>query len=273
MGNGLAGAAKRLVREHYGVWPLFEWRNRLILGRRVPSLIAFENSEVARLSRELGVAPSAKVAVVVPTYKRPQMLIEALNSILAQTFQDYVIIVVDDGAGLPELPRDPRLFAVSLSRNSAVLGLVRNTGIRLTRSQYVAFLDDDNVWTPEHLAITVGALDDGADFVYTAVRRWTPDGKERDILSHPFDRKSFNVMTNYIDSNSIVVRRTRKTIFSRLPRGKSTHPKEDWEFAARQTRGARVVHIEVPTVEYLVNLESYYTTWTNPHGAHASSAP
>lgn len=267
MGAGVLETAKTWVREHYGVWPLFEWRNRAVMGHKVPALVAFENAEVKRLAAQLSQIPTATVAVVVPTYKRPEMLVDALNSILAQDYQDYVIIVVDDGAGLPPvLPSDPRLFAVSLSRNSKVLGLVRNVGIRLTGSKYIAFLDDDNTWTKDHLTTTIAAIEAGADIVYTAVRRWMPDGRERDILSHAFDWKSFVVTTNYVDSNSIVLRRTPRAIFSRLPRVKATHPKEDWEFVYRQARGRRIEHIDVPTVEYLVNDESYYTTWAPPAG-------
>lgn len=262
MASGVVDSAKALLRERFGVWPLLELRNRVVMGHKVPALKAFEDREVARLRQQLGKTPTATVAVVVPTYKRPQMLIDALNSILAQDYQDYVIIVVDDGAGLPAvLPDDPRLFAVSLSRNSAVLGLVRNVGIRLTDSRFIAFLDDDNTWTKDHLTVTIGALEAGADIVYTAVRRWMADGSERDILSHPFDWKTFVEITNYVDSNSIVLRRTPRAIFSRLPRVKATHPKEDWEFVYRQARGRRIRHIDTPTVEYLVNADSFYTTW------------
>jgi len=262
MAKGLTGAAKQLMYDTFGVWPLLELRNRLVMGHKVPPLRKFEDDEVARLSAQLGRRPTASVAVVVPTYKRPKMLVDALNSILAQTYQDFVIIVVDDGAGLPAvLPDDPRLSAVSLSRNSAVLGLVRNVGIRLTDSKFIAFLDDDNVWTPEHLEITIAALEAGDDIVYTAVRRWFGDGAERDVLSHPFEWKSFVTITNYVDSNSIVMRRTPRAIFSRLPRVKATHPKEDWEFVYRQAKHGRIRHLEAPTVEYLVNADSYYTSW------------
>jgi glycosyltransferase involved in cell wall biosynthesis len=186
-------------------------------------------------------------------------------------------VVVDDGAGLPPLPDDPRLHAVSLSRNSAVLGLVRNVGLRLSQSRYVAFLDDDNTWTPQHLSLAVGALEDGADFVYTAVRRRTPDGAELDVLSKPFDRKRFADETSWVDANSMVLRRDACPLFSRLPRTRATFPKEDWEFAWRASRKARVVHVPTATVEYLVNPESFYTSWahvdlaSDPKAAEQSS--
>ena len=177
------------------------------MGPRLPGLIRFENREVARLRSSLGQVPEAKIACIIPTFKRPQGLLKAIDSVLAQERQDFVIVVVDDGAGLPPLPADPRIFAVSLSRNSAVLGIVRNVGIRLSRSEYVAFLDDDNVWTPRHLAAAIDGLERGADLVYTAVRRTRPDGSELDVLSKPFDRKRFSDETSWVDANSVVLRK------------------------------------------------------------------
>jgi glycosyltransferase involved in cell wall biosynthesis len=238
-----------------------ELRNKVVMAPKLPALIAFENREVRRHAAALGRRPSARIAVVVPTYRRPQQLLVALDSILKQEVQDFVVMVVDDGAGLPELPKDPRITGVSLSRNSAVLGLVRNVGIRLTESRYIAFLDDDNTWTPQHLTLTIGALEAGADFVYSDLRRLTEAGVEMDVVSGEFDRRTFSDSSSWVDSNAIVVRRTPRTLFSRLPRVKATLPKEDWEFTWRQTRGARVTHVATPTVEYLVNPESYYTRW------------
>jgi glycosyltransferase involved in cell wall biosynthesis len=252
---------KRVVRRYVGVWPAMEWRNRAAMGHAAPGLKRFEDREVARLAATLARIPTAMVACIMPTYRRPDQLLEAVASVLSQDYRDLVLVVVDDGAGLPELPRDDRVFAVSLSRNSKVLGLVRNVGIRLSQSKYIAFLDDDNTWTPDHLSVALGALESGLDLVYTAVRRRTPDGAELDVLSRPFGRKTFANDPNYVDANSVVLRRTERALFSRLPRVRQTMPKEDWEFVFRQSRGARVAHIPTPTVEYLVNSDSYYTNW------------
>jgi glycosyltransferase involved in cell wall biosynthesis len=229
----------------------------------LPGLARFENEEVLRLSRQLGTVPTAKIACVIPTYKRPDRLIDAIKSILAQDRQDFVIIVVDDGAGLPALPDDPRVFGVSLSRNSAVAGLVRNVGVRLSSSEFIAFLDDDNTWTPEHLAVTIPSLEAGADMVYTAVRRRKPDGSEVDILSKPFDRRRLADEMSFVDASAIVLRRSVSLPFSRIPRTRATSPMEDWEFVWRVSRHARVKHLAEVTVDYLMNPESFYTAWSD----------
>jgi glycosyltransferase involved in cell wall biosynthesis len=240
-------------------------RNKVLLSRTALPLRRFENAEVARLTTALnGELPSATVATVVLTFRRPEDVRRAVESVLAQTFRDQVVMVVDDGGGLPELPPDPRLFAVSLSRNIGVAGVSRNVGIRLTRSQYVAFLDDDNRWHPEHLETALSRLQakesPRPDAVYTAMRRVTPDGRLHDTLSVPFDRASAR-NTSYLDPNPLVARRTRQLYFSRIRRGKEVAPREDWEMIFRYSRRHRVEHIPVATVDYLVNPASYWTAW------------
>lgn len=203
-----------------------------------------------------------RVLVVIPTFKRPEGLVRAVQSVLSQTYKDLAVVVVDDGAGLPVLPQDPRLIAVSLSRNTATLGLVRNVGINLADSEFIAFLDDDNVWTPDHVATAVVALDDDPTLVavYTSLRRLWPDGSELDILGEPFDRRRLR-QDPLVDANSFVVRRAFNRGFSVLPRNKSTLPKEDWEYVWRLSRRQRVAHVPKVTVLYAVNPDSYYTLW------------
>ena len=260
--NQVVGIAKRGLRDTFGLWPLFEARNRALLGHRLPALRRFEDREVSRLSKQVGPLDETLVSTVMPTYKRPELLVKAIESALAQTVTDQRVIVVDDGAGLPEkLPDDPRVVAVSLARNTAVLGLVRNVGIRLTRSRYLAFLDDDNEWRSDHLEVALAALDNGASIVYTAVERRLADGSLLDRLSVPFDRKTFADSSSYVDANSIVIRRDPSVLFSRIPRVKKTLPKEDWEFVHRMAKTRLIQHVPVPTVHYMVNQDSYYTDW------------
>ncbi|MEY9858713.1 glycosyltransferase involved in cell wall biosynthesis [Catenulispora sp. GAS73] len=243
---------------------IFEWRNRTMKWPSVLRMRGFEDREVRRLRSEAPLL-SARVAVVIPTYKRPEGLSAAVASVLAQTWSDFVVVVVDDGGGGLEaarLPADPRLRTVSLSENSHVLGLVRNVGMRLTESRYVAFLDDDNTWEPDHLALTVKTLMDSPRLsgVYTALHRVLPDGSDLDVLSVPFDRKRAS-WDSFLDCNAFVAVRSRALTFSRMPRPIGLLPREDWEMMYRFTRRHRITHLPTPTVRYLVNPSSFYTQW------------
>lgn len=134
-------------------------------------------------------------------------------------------------------------------------------GIRLTRSRYLAFLDDDNTWRADHLEWALARLARGADVVYTAVERRFPDGQLLDVLSRSFDRCGFADGTPYVDTNALVVRRQPGAVFSRLPRRRNTLPGEDWEFVHRMAKRNLVEHEPQPTVRYLVHDASYYTDW------------
>jgi hypothetical protein len=100
------------------------------------------------------------VSVVIPTYNRRRRVERAVASVLAQTFEDFELVVVDDGsedgtreslAGL-----DPRLrLHRQANRGPAA---ARNAGIRLARAPTVAFLDADNRWLPDHLEVLAAVL-------------------------------------------------------------------------------------------------------------------
>lgn len=252
-------AARAWLRRTFGIWPLYEARNKARGWPQAVRAVRTERSEVKRLGTTV-VVPAALVTTIVPTCRRPESLVRSVRSALAQTIDDHVVVVVDDGAGLPPLPDDSRLVAVSLSRNTGCAGVVRNVGIALSSSTYLAFLDDDNEWHPHHLAVTTEALARGVDLVYTDVERVHPDGTRLDVLSHPFDRRALSE-ESYVDTNSIVVRRGRGVRFSRLPRSSATLPKEDWELVWRLSRRKRTMHVPETTVTYVVNPHSYYTRW------------
>ncbi|MCZ4123021.1 glycosyltransferase family 2 protein [Streptomyces sp. H39-S7] len=251
-----------LLKWAFGWLVLFETRNKVLLAPSAVRLRRFENAETVRLTAGPVRPPEALVATVIATHRRPEALLAAVASALGQTVRDHVVIVVDDGAGLPELPADPRLFAVSLARNTATAGVVRNVGIRLTRSRYVAFLDDDNRWEPDHLEQALAVLEapGGPDGVYTALRRVLPDGTDMDILSVPFDRRR-SARESFLDTNAFVARRTAALHFSRIRRTPKVLPREDWELVRRYSRRHEVRHVPCATVRYLVNPASFYTAW------------
>jgi glycosyltransferase involved in cell wall biosynthesis len=258
---------KRAVRRRFGRLPVFELRNRVLFAHTVPAVWRFETAEVRRLRASLPPREPSLVTTVIPTYRRPVELVAAVRSALAQTVRDNTVIVVDDGAGLPDnLPDDPRLHAVSLSRNTGVLGVVRNVGIRLADSEFVAFLDDDNEWEPQHLEVALAALRAGADDgsplggVYTAMRRLYADGTEKDVLSVPYDRRLARDYA-FLDANAFVARRSTALRFSRLRRDRGILPREDWASLYRYSRRHRIAHVPEPTVRYLVNANTYYTVW------------
>ncbi len=257
---------KQWLKSRYGFIPLTESRNKIMYGHTAPALYRFERTEARRIggSRPGGRFPKARVATIIPTFKRPEHLVRAVESVLAQTVTDQVVLVIDDGGGLPDLPADPRLHAFSLARNIAVPGVARNIGIRLTDSPFVAFLDDDNTWHPQHLEVALARLAAAPelDGVYTAMRRVTPAGDTLDVISVPFDR-DYARNNGFLDVSTFVVRRSPGVRYSRIKRAKHVVPKEDWELMWRYTRRRHIEHVPELTVDYLVNPDSYWTPWSD----------
>jgi glycosyltransferase involved in cell wall biosynthesis len=220
----------------------------------------FETQEAERAVRHWGRRPVASVATIIPTYKRPVQVVEAVESALAQTWKDQIVVVIDDGAGLPPLPDDDRVFSYSLSRNCGVAGIVRNVGIRASASRWVAFLDDDNTWTPDHLEYAMEAHAAGAELTYSALERVRTDGSRMDVLSIPYDRELMKER-GICDTNTIVVKRTRDTHFSRVPLRHGDFPLEDWELVFRLSKDLRAEHLPRPTATYLVHDGSFFSDW------------
>ena len=93
-------------------------------------------------------------SIVIPAYNVELYLQETLDSVYAQTFDKYEIIVVDDGStdGTPEMlarQNDPRLRVIR--QQNAGVSAARNTGIAAAQGTFIAFLDGDDIWAPWHL--------------------------------------------------------------------------------------------------------------------------
>ena len=96
------------------------------------------------------------VSIIIPYYKKDYIL-ESVNSVLNQTYQNFEIIIIYDDGDKTELPfindikkKDDRI-KIFLNHNNLGAGLSRNKGIELSKGEYIAFLDADDYWNNEKL--------------------------------------------------------------------------------------------------------------------------
>ncbi|MFQ5769234.1 MAG: glycosyltransferase family 2 protein, partial [bacterium] len=128
--------------------------------------------------------------VVIPTHNRAELLKEAIQSVLAQTFSDFELIVVDDHStdntrDVIASFRDSRIKYVLNDRTTGGAG-TRNAGIFRAQGEWVAFLDDDDVWLPQKLALQYNKIqdvDDSVGLVYCGYATYDFDEK-RDIFQY-----------------------------------------------------------------------------------------
>jgi glycosyltransferase involved in cell wall biosynthesis len=132
-----------------------------------------------------------KVSVIIPSYKTAHFISACLDSVFAQTYQDFEAIVVNDGS--PDTPELEKVLAPYLERYSGRLVYIkqenkraagaRNNAIRNARGEYVAMLDSDDTWMPNHLAnqMKLFADDPSLGLTYSNGLVGMP-GKEREFM-------------------------------------------------------------------------------------------
>jgi len=152
------------------------------------------------------------VSVVIPTFNRAHLVGRAIRSVLAQTFQDFEIVVVDDASTdstreVLQAIEEPRLTYICNESNRGLAG-ARNVGVRASNGRYVSFLDDDDEWLPKKLQYQVNAVNRNprVSLVYAGwewiseeagrvLRRRVPD--ERGLIDR-LPRWAFNVAVDYL---------------------------------------------------------------------------
>ena len=160
-----------------------------------------------------------KVSVIVPTYNRAHLVTETIDSILAQTFKDFELIVIDNESGdnTEEVIRSYTDERIRYFRhqNNGLVAVNRNYGISKANGEYIAFCDDDDLWMPEKLERQVKLLDLNKELglVYSNSYIMDANGNlERDTLlskSKLFRGNVFDKLFqgNFIPMLTVVIRR------------------------------------------------------------------
>lgn len=109
------------------------------------------------------------VSIIIPTYNRARLIGRAIQSVLDQTYQDFELIVVDDGSTdntgkVIKIFTDPRIKYVRHEQNKGG-SVARNMGIKVARGEFIAFLDSDDEWLPKKLEKQINCFTKCSDSV------------------------------------------------------------------------------------------------------------
>lgn len=187
------------------------------------------------------------VSVVIPSLNRPKIVTKAVNSALAQTLKSIEVIVVVDGpdeATVSELKKidDPRLKVKSLAQNVGCADS-RNEGVTEARGQWIAFLDDDDIWQPQKLQLQLAAAEKSLSPFPIIASRYlakAPESefvlpkrlpnKDEDLSEFLFVRKSLFERAELIQTSTFF---TSRDLLQKVPFTHKLRKHVDWDWLIR----------------------------------------
>jgi glycosyltransferase involved in cell wall biosynthesis len=202
-----------------------------------------------------------RVSIILPTFNRAYCLERAVFSIASQSYQDWELIVVDDGStdGTDAL-RERFANALGeryIERVTRHVGVsaARNMGISIARGDYIAFQDSDDVWMPEKLGLQVAAMDKEPDvgfcftdyaifddsLIYSEHKHRIPDALQRNIYPALLE-----IRHNYIVCPSVLLRRELMRLVGSFDEAMQVC--EDIDLWARIARETNTLAIHSPLV-------------------------
>jgi glycosyltransferase involved in cell wall biosynthesis len=196
------------------------------------------------------------ISVVIPTYKRAHIVKYAIDSARAQTHKNIEVLVVDDGSPddtesvVRSIP-DERIRYIRHEQNKGLPG-ARNTGIRVARGEYVAFLDDDDQWRRDKLEVQLKAVGDFDAVLSTAVVDGMPLRVHRrssisldDLRRGSFDPSSLLAKTQVL----------REVLFD-----ESLRQGEDWDAFIRIAQRFSIGWVPQPLLLYNAGVHARMTS-------------
>jgi glycosyltransferase involved in cell wall biosynthesis len=178
------------------------------------------------------------ISVIMPSYNRAHIIGDAIRSVIAQQFQDWELVIVDDGStddtkrSVPDAFPDARI--VFLAREHAGVSAARNHGVAASKGEIVTYLDSDNIWRDDYLRFVASVYDERPEVTcaYAAIEIENPEPEGNEVLWKPFNRGHLR-RGNYIDIN---VFSHRRRLFGELG-GFDENLKRlvDWDLILRYT--------------------------------------
>lgn len=197
------------------------------------------------------------VSVIVPTYQRAHLVVDAIESILDQTFTDLEVLVIDDGStdATDEAVRsigDPRVRYVRQFPNAGVAA-ARNRGLRESRGRYLAFLDSDDTWFPDKLARQLelfACADARVGLVYGGVAEPTNEGWQNTRPMAHGDVYPDMLVRNVIHGGGSNVVIPREVVARVGFFDESLPAIEDYDYWLRVARRHHVDAVDAPVMRY-----------------------
>lgn len=197
-------------------------------------------------------------SIVLTTYNRPDLLRDALSSVGRQTLRDFEVILINDNGEPVEHLLAAYDFPITYIRQGRNQGLsaARNAGLAMARGRYIVYLDDDDIYLPNHLAVLAEAFDQHpGSVIYTGVEyvnERLENGQRIELgRSRPFEHDEFDrdrlFVQNYIPVNTWAHPREMLAEVGEFDVGLAAF--EDWDMLLRLATRYPFVHVPAVTSE------------------------
>ncbi|MBI4317895.1 MAG: glycosyltransferase [Chloroflexi bacterium] len=214
---------------------------------------------------------TANVSVIIPVYNCERFIAEAVDSVLAQSFRDFELIVVDDGSTdrTAEVvksygPRLTYIYQTNQERSAA-----RNAGIRRASGQYLAFLDADDIWLPQKLERQIEVFDRAPEIGLVHSWAYFIDGSSqrltfgtRNLAGSPeAGNRAFESLLfgNFIASPTPVIR--AQCVRELGPFDESLVHVEDWDMWLRISARYPIAFVPEPLAGYRILRDDWLEKW------------
>lgn len=209
-------------------------------------------------------------SVITPTYNRAHMLSKAIESVLAQTFTDWELLIIDDGS-TDNTKQEVQKFTDKRIRYfyqpNAERSAARNNGISLAKGEFICFLDSDDVWRENHLQAhfeKINICGNKQAFYFTGMTWNFPDRKQDVIFESPKGKNQIEyVIDNQIAPSTVCIHRSILIINNF---NSDLRINEDVELFARIAANHELIQVPFATVNFLIHnkntkaLEKNYIT-------------
>ncbi|MBK4732786.1 glycosyltransferase [Oxynema sp. CENA135] len=204
-----------------------------------------------------------KISVVIPVYNATTTIQETISSVLNQSFTDYELIIVNDGSTDETLEKiesfkDPRIRVFSYTNAGAAIS--RNRGLSQAKGEYIAFLDADDLWTPDKLEAQLAILEKNpqASIAYSwsdcidESSQFLRRGGHISVNGNVYDRL---LLVDFLENGSNPLIRRHALIEiggfdESLPAG------QDWDLYLRLAEKSNFVVVEKSQIRYRISANS-----------------
>lgn len=197
-----------------------------------------------------------RVSVVIPTYNRAHLIHRAIKSVLDQTYKDLEIIIVDDGSkdnteDIVKNFKNNKIRYIKHKKNKGA-SAARNTGVKASRGEYIAFQDSDDEWFPDKLEKQIKAFNTsspGVGVVYSGFYKVEGDKKIYVPNDDRFTYKEGNIhgellKGNFVGTPAVLI---KKECFEKVKYFDEYIPAlEDWELWIEISKHYHFKYIDEP---------------------------